>query len=64
MVFAITQNFERSVPAEAQLYVLAQTPPGEPLPAALVSDTDRHLHQLLNRYILIKQQADSPGHPP
>ncbi|PLR40807.1 hypothetical protein CYR55_05885 [Chimaeribacter californicus] len=64
MVFAITQNFERSVPAEAQLYVLGQTPPGEPLPAALVSQTDRHLHQLLNRYMLIKQQAESSGHLP
>jgi len=57
MVFTITQNFERSVPAEEQLYRLSQTGTGGPMPAALVSQTDMYLNQLLNRYALIKQQA-------
>lgn len=57
MVFTITQNFERSVPAEEQLYRLSQTGTAGPLPAALVSQTDMYLNQLLNRYALIKQQA-------
>ncbi|GDX04410.1 hypothetical protein BSPA111_05760 [Buttiauxella sp. A111] len=60
MVFAITQNFGRSVPAEEQLYLLSQTPQGTTLPPALVSQTEQHLEQLLNRYTLIKQQVETP----
>ncbi|WKZ93522.1 VasL domain-containing protein [Chimaeribacter arupi] len=61
MVFAITQHFARAVPVEEQLYNLAQTPPGDPLPAIQASQTDMHLHQLLNRYMLLKQHAESAG---
>ena len=57
MVFAITQDFERSVPVEARLYQLSRTPAGEPLPAAQVAQTDLYLNQLLNRYALIRMQA-------
>ena len=62
MVFTITQNFERSEPVEEQLYSLGQTPAGKPLPLIQLSQTDRHLYQLLNRYMLIKQQAAASGH--
>lgn len=57
MVFAITQNLQRGVPVEEQLYLLSQSAPGTLLPAAQVLQTDMHLNQLLNRYVLIKQQA-------
>jgi len=60
MVFAITQNFGRSVPVEEQLNQLAQIESGAPLPAALLSQTDMRLNQLLNRYALIKQQVEKP----
>nr|WP_312537848.1 VasL domain-containing protein [Pluralibacter gergoviae] len=53
----MTQDFERSVPVEARLYRLSQTPAGEPLPAAQVAQTDLYLKQLLNRYALIRMQA-------
>lgn len=56
MVFAITQNFTRAVPAEEQLYQLTQIHKGEPLPAVQLSQTELHLNQLLNRYMLIRQQ--------
>lgn len=60
MVFAITQNFARAEPVEEQLYQLSQMAPGTPeLPASL-SRTDIHLKQLLNRYMLIKQQTGTP----
>ncbi|WP_410751580.1 VasL domain-containing protein [Citrobacter sp. U14242] len=57
MVFAITQNFGRSIPVEEQLNQLNQMHPGAPLSAALIQQTDMHLHQLMNRYMLIKQHA-------
>ena len=57
MVFAITQDFERSAPVEARLYQLSRTPAGEALPAAQVAQTDLYLNQLLNRYALIRMQA-------
>ncbi|MCP2003043.1 UNVERIFIED_ORG: type VI secretion system protein VasL [Buttiauxella agrestis ATCC 33320] len=60
MVFTITQNFASSVPSEELLYQLDQVEAGTPLPASLVSQTDLHLNQLLNRYTLIKQQAITP----
>ncbi|TKI03720.1 VasL domain-containing protein [Martelella alba] len=58
MVFAITQNFGRTIPVEERLYQLNQVGSGTPLPAELVSQIDRHLHQLLSRYTLITQQAE------
>ncbi|WLI76923.1 VasL domain-containing protein [Kosakonia sp. H02] len=60
MVFAITQNFEHTVPVEEQLYQLSRRSSGAPLPAPLLLQTDIHLNQLLNRYALIKQQAITP----
>lgn len=60
MVFAITQNFERSVPVEERLYGLSQHDDGTPLPAAQVRQTDMVFNQLLNRYALIKQQEKAP----
>lgn len=59
MVFAITRNLERNVPVEEQLFLLSQSGPHTPLPETLVSQTDMHLNQLLNRYSLIKQQAET-----
>jgi len=60
MVFSITQAMSRSVPLEERLYLLSEQAPGTPLPAAQVSQTDMYLNQLLNRYMLIKQQAGKP----
>ncbi|MBL3695823.1 VasL domain-containing protein, partial [Pluralibacter gergoviae] len=59
MVFAITQDFERSVPVEARLYQLSRTSAGEPLPAAQVAQTDLYLNQLLNRYALIRLRTEA-----
>lgn len=56
MVFAITQDFARAVPAEEQLYQLSQAEADKPLPEALLLQTDMHLNQLLNRYMLLMQQ--------
>ena len=60
MVFTITQNFGRTVPVEEQLRRLSLTGAGTPLPEALLLQTDMHINQLLNRYMLIKQQATAP----
>ncbi|WP_213716279.1 VasL domain-containing protein [Cedecea lapagei] len=58
MVFTITQHFSRSVPLEERLYLLSQAPAGEPLPGGQLAQTDMHFRQLLNRYALIKGQAE------
>lgn len=63
MVFAITRNFERAVPLEEQLYLLNQTKRGERLPADQVLQAEHHLNQLLNRYMLITQQAEGQDTP-
>ncbi len=60
MVFTITQNFARAIPVEEQLRQLSLTKAGTPLPEALLLQTDIHINQLLNRYVLIKQQATAP----
>lgn len=60
MVFAITQNFSRAVPVEEQLYQLSLMDAGAQSPEALMLQTDMHLHQLINRYMLIKQQTVKP----
>ena len=51
-VFSVTQAFNRAVPVEEQLRQLAQTPQGQPLPAAQQSQTEMALNALLNRYML------------
>lgn len=56
MVFAITQSFGHTVPIEEQLYLLERDISGEPLPSAMLQQTDMYLNQLMNRYVLIKQQ--------
>lgn len=52
MVYDITRSFNRAVPVEEQLRQLAQTPQGQPLPAAQQSQTEMSLNALLNRYAL------------
>ncbi|MBJ3590123.1 type VI secretion system ImpA family N-terminal domain-containing protein [Salmonella enterica subsp. enterica serovar Saintpaul] len=59
MVFTITQDFSRATPVEAQLFLLSQFPSGMPLPEAQILQTDMHLSQLINRYMLIKQRAET-----
>ncbi|WP_333849372.1 VasL domain-containing protein [Leclercia sp.] len=54
-VFAITQSFSGTVPAEEQLRQLAAVPEGEPWPAAQQSQLELHLQQLISRYALLKQ---------
>lgn len=58
MVFTITQNFSRSTPLEERLYSLSLSPAGTPLPDAQLTQTNMQIRQLLNRYALIKQQAE------
>lgn len=58
MVFEIVQRFSHAVPVEEQLYRLSQAGKNDPLPAAQFVQTDIYLNQLLNRYALIKQQAE------
>lgn len=58
MVFAITQNFSRSMPVEERLYQLSQTEQGV-VSAALLLQTDLHFNQLLNRYALLLQQKEA-----
>lgn len=60
MVFAITQDFSRTVPVEEQLYQLSQAESGTPQSAALLQQTEMHVNQLLNRYALITQQQANP----
>lgn len=52
MVYDITRSFNRAVPVEEQLRQLAQTPQGQPLPAAQQSQTEMSLNALLNLYAL------------
>lgn len=54
MVFAITTSFERAPPLEEQLYQMSKSEPGKPRPERLLSETDMHINQLLNRYMLIR----------
>lgn len=56
-VFSTMQAFNQSLPAEEQLRVLAQTPAGEPLPAAASARLEMHLKQLTARYAEIRQRA-------
>jgi len=52
MVFGIQQSFNKTIPVEEQLRQLDETPS-----QALTTQTDMHLNQLLNRYVLIKQKG-------
>ncbi|MBS0846769.1 VasL domain-containing protein [Citrobacter sp. JGM124] len=57
VVFSAMQSFDKSIPAEEQLRILAQTPAGEALPAAARAQLEMHLQQLTARYAEIKQPA-------
>lgn len=57
VVFTTMQAFNQSVPAEEQLRVLSQTPAGEPLPVAGITQLELHLKQLAAHYSEIKQNA-------
>lgn len=52
MVFGIQQSFNKTIPVEEQLRQIDETPS-----QALATQTDMHLNQLLNRYVLIKQKG-------
>lgn len=52
MVFTITQSFTSAVPAEEQLRQLAAVPDNQPAPAALQSQVEQHVKQLIARYAL------------
>ncbi|MEG2039565.1 MAG: VasL domain-containing protein [Hafnia sp.] len=56
-VFAMTQSFNRAVPAEEQLRQLSAIAQGQPWPAALQSKTEQHLQQLIARYALLRQKT-------
>lgn len=56
-VFAITQSFNRSVPAEEQLRQLSEPPANQPWSSAQQSQTEQHLQQLIVRYALLKHKA-------
>jgi len=58
-VFAITQAFNQTVPAEELLRQLAAQPASAPAPAALRAQTELHLKQLLARYALLNPPQDS-----
>lgn len=60
-VFGITQAFNRAVPVEEQLRLLALTPRGQSLPVAQQSQTAMTLNALLNRYGLIVRSSGSAG---
>lgn len=55
-VFAITQSFSRTVPAEEQLRQLSAQPRNQPGSAAQQNQTEQHLQQLIARYAALKQK--------
>ena len=57
-IFTMTQAFNRAMPAEEQLRLLATIPQGQPWPAALQSQTEQHLRQLITRYAMLKQNRE------
>lgn len=57
VVFSVRQSFNQSIPAEEQLRILSENPPGVPLPAAARSQLEMHLKQLAARYAEIKWNA-------
>lgn len=56
-VFAITQSFSRTVPAEEQLRQLSAQPRNQPGSAAQQNQTEQHLQQLIARYAALKQKT-------
>ena len=58
-VFAITQSFSRTVPAEEQLRQLSEQPHNQPGASAQQSQTEQHLQQLIARYAALKQKKSA-----
>jgi type VI secretion system protein VasL len=56
-VFAVSQSFNSAVPVEEQLRQLSMLPPNQSWPAALQSQTEQHLQQLITRYAALKQKT-------
>ncbi|WP_338628063.1 VasL domain-containing protein [Enterobacter sp. JJBC] len=59
-IFAITQAFNQTVPVEEQLRQLAALPEGAPVPAALSTQTELQLKQLLARYAILNPPKGTP----
>ncbi|GEM_PF-2198267 len=56
-VFAMSQSFNSAVPVEEQLRQLSALPQEQSWPAALQSQTEQHLQQLITRYAALKQKT-------
>jgi type VI secretion system protein VasL len=63
-IFAITQAFNQTVPAEEMLRQLASRPDGSPEPAALREQTVLHLKQLLARFALLSSSQEGQDATP
>ena len=57
-VFAMSQSFNSAVPVEEQLRQLSVLPQNQSWPAALHSQTEQHLQQLITRYAMLKQKTE------
>jgi len=57
VVFTAMQSFNRTMPLEEQLRILAQTPAGQPLPSAVQAQVEMHLKQLGGHYAALKQRS-------
>lgn len=57
VVYSAMQLFNQSIPAEEQLWILAQSPVGQPRSPAAEAQAEMHLKQLIARYADIKQNA-------
>lgn len=64
IVFTTQQAFNRAIPAEEQLRQLAQTPAGQPLPAAANAQIVMHLQQLIARYARLSAPDTNSSLPP
>ncbi|WP_431138607.1 VasL domain-containing protein [Enterobacter mori] len=57
-VFAMSQSFNSAVPVEEQLRQLSVLLQNQSWPAALHSQTEQHLQQLITRYAMLKQKTE------
>lgn len=56
-VFAMSHSFNSAVPVEEQLRQLSVLPQNQSWPAALQSQTEQHLQQLITRYAALKHKT-------
>lgn len=56
-VFAMSQSFNSALPVEEQLRQLSALTKNQSWPAALQSQTEQHLQQLITRYAALKQKT-------